>query len=278
MRTKILTFALICFAFLSFAQTTTLNWSYVSGSSTYNNTQIFDWQYGMYDKKPVLYKLAIEKDGNLLYGSDALNELEKPIYGDGSQTFSNALPVLTNSVPQYLHISAYPWFNYNDTIPEGEAPKGYECKTMDGRLVQGVSLGMLQSVYDLWTIVQWRPFNPTATPIFSIPNPLYPIIEEQRKHEKEMYVEMISSTFIQTAEYTFPAFKLQPGSIWKLKTISDTSFVTIPYDPDYWLVSKTRYSINIRKIVREKDLKDWNTYMNNTILLTGIDRVKALLK
>lgn len=281
MKAKILFLFMILGLFVT-AQQTSISWTYTDGNTTYNRgPETFDWVYGYSGIAPVQQKLGVIKDGEIIYGNDALTYLNKPIWGEnGNQKFYEVLPVLSPPVPKTINQVQTDWFPYPDTIPSLDSYL-YEVRVALAGLPQGAII-QNQTLTNMvfwhsWAVYQWRPQNLTPYPRIPVPNPEYPIREAQREQERLQYTMLLEQTFVQTGNYTFPSLKLIDGCVWRVKYEGEQTFTTIPVSPDFPYVSASGGKIVKRRMLKPEHIKDWSTYTSYTILSQGENRVKLLL-
>jgi hypothetical protein len=269
---------LILLAGFIYAQTCTLKWTQNNGKSGSSRTETFDFEWGITDKGvrgP--YKLAIHSDDGLITGSRAYSELMLPKWGDNkNQTFAELLPYVPKPAKQYLQRKQFPWFNLSDTLPIDQAVKGYECRTAEGKIFQGLTY----ETAPFWAnmgVIKWRPWNPSPNQaIFQVPNPEYPVIEAWRQTTLAEWERLISTTFVQTANYVFPTFKYSSSAKWYMKCEDDPDWMEYPVDNLNPLSGDGRYKKH-RQAVKPSDQKPWESYYFPAIYLDGDKKLKRIL-
>lgn len=300
MKTLKILLCLLAFTTIVQAQQTTLKWS----ANGMYRMEVFDWQYGRYGRGSTSpYKLALETQDGYLYGTQALTELRKPVWGEnGDQTFEDILPVLTPAVPQFIWdpTATFPWypFDKNDTstwpTSDPDNGRGWECEAPSG--IPGAHQyfqNMPYTTANIWgmlNIFQYRKQKVMIDEPLPVPNPMYPIIEAQRNAERAEYLHILQTTFTLMGNYSFPSFRSAPATNlrWYLKQEGEETFAEIPVDPNYWLASPTGGWIKLMRPVKPDEIStgtypvnvmesQFNAKVASTILLTGETRVKRLL-
>jgi hypothetical protein len=271
-------------------QPTTVKWT---GGNYYSKTT-FDQQYGLYGHGAGSFKIALEKDGNYLYGSDALTELQKPIWGDNqNQVFADILPVLTPDIGNpTLIISNYTSMNTPPTEPglyimrkladptPGHETYWYSSSIPLGTVQFGVAFG-----FDYW--------KPADLPdSYSIPNPEYVANQALRSQQTAEYQQICQQTLTLMGKYAFPALPCKGSKTykWWIKYEDDSSLVSIPVDCNYWLAISNMTGGNkfLYRPVPNTEIStgtyptnvynsQWNVRVQLSIGLTGEARIRKLI-
>lgn len=271
---KITVFILACaWSMTTFSQVATIKWYYTSGAHSYNKSGTLDMQYGRIDRGVVSpYKLALERDGLYLTGTEALAELHKPIWGDNAdKTFDDILPIIDRIVPEFIQVSN--WRTFPDAVPvigDGEVFNlRVEIAPNKHKVFANASFDPYW--WGVMAPVQWKPVDEPS--YVSAPNPEYPAYQEKFTQ----YEQILSQTFTQMGTYIFPSLKLIEGVTWLIKYEGETEWTTIEVDPNHPLASATGGYIYKLLPVREYELRPWKNYVNSTILANGETRLKLLL-
>lgn len=256
-----------------FSQVATIKWYYTSGNHSYNKSGTLDMQYGRLDRGVVPpYKLALERGGIYLTGTEALAELQQPIWGENSdETFNEILPVVDKTVPEIIQVSN--WRNFPDEYPEINDGDLFNLRVLIAPNKYKVFANATFDPY-WWGVmspIQWKPIDEPS--YISTPNPEYPAYREKFI----LYEQILSQTFTQMGTYIFPSLKLIDGVTWLIKYEGETEWTTIDVDPNHPLASATGGYIYKLLPVRDFELRPWKNFVNSTILSTGETRIKLLL-
>jgi hypothetical protein len=282
--------SLLTFALASQGQTTQL---YYKGCGKVQS-KTFDLTYGTNGQdKPVgnHFKFCLLKDGNYLYGQDALTEAEKPVWGDNqNRTIEELLPHLTPDVGvKFLYSNNWHPIAV-DSLPTTLGTT-YQLRVWSGNYSGGqktyyksseMPFESVQYWLSIGFFTEWKQYNlPDRTASI---NPDWINNEAIRTVERAEYKQIVQEYFALMGDYSFPTFPTNPSAlggcdswVWKIQ-YSGESWQTLTVDPTFWLASPNGFPIILYREIpiscKYYNLQ-WDSKINNTI--SGEDRVKRLL-
>lgn len=235
-------------------------YGYLSGGRrTIRESGTHDTIYGLAGKKirtPERLRLVI--GGAVLSGARTLAELAKPIWGNGSQTMEEVLPVLPAKVPEFLPSNLWEWNTYDPANPPTQDPVEIWGSALTGNAMywelEGDQLGKYFQgagnsvhikdddgklvVWNVLGVKRYRRMKQGTEPTF-IPNPQFPIVEAERAEKKAQYEAIIRATLTPVGHYQFRGLPTGDDP----KRTDPTKFgygwqingVDIPVDPNHRL-------------------------------------------
>lgn len=192
------------------------------GRTTLRESGTHDTDYGKAGKTVrTPHVLRMIKDGVLLSGAATMAELNKPQWGNGSQTMEEILPVLPAKVPKFLPSGFWDWHPYDPSNPPTQDPfeiwSGLTGNAMYwelegdqvGKYFQGagnsVHIKDVNGNLVVWNILgiqRYRRMKQGTEPSF-IPNPQFPIVEAEREEKKAQFEAIIRATLVPVGHYQF---------------------------------------------------------------------------